>query len=59
MTPLEIAIFMEEHKGDYYLFGFAAALLESRKRIRSLAPAFPSLTPILRSAHHRSPIQHL
>ncbi|KAG8989374.1 hypothetical protein FRB95_001396 [Tulasnella sp. JGI-2019a] len=29
MTPLEIAIFMQEHKFDYYTFGFCAALLES------------------------------
>jgi len=29
MTPLEIAVYMEERRFDYYTFGFAAALLES------------------------------
>lgn len=32
MTPMEIAVYMQEHKLDYYTFGFFAALLESRKQ---------------------------
>jgi len=29
MTPHQVAVFIEERKWDYRLFGFAAALLES------------------------------
>ncbi|KAG8920928.1 hypothetical protein FRC02_000563 [Tulasnella sp. 418] len=29
MTPQQIAVYMEEHKFDYYAFGFCSALLES------------------------------
>ena len=29
MTPHQVAVFMEEHRLDYFFFGFTSALLES------------------------------
>lgn len=49
MTPLEISVYMEERKIDYYTFGFAAALLESRKQKLPLSfctTAIPDITSV-------------
>ncbi|KAG8904551.1 hypothetical protein FRB99_001591 [Tulasnella sp. 403] len=44
MTPMEIAVYMEERKVDYYAFGFTAALLEMGESSSPIVGLFFSIS---------------